>query len=344
MNSTTIAVDVAKTVFEVAVSEHPGQVRERHRFSRERFRRYLSEQPPAAILMEACGSAHDWGRQAQAHGHRVVLLPPHVVRPYVVRNKTDRTDAKGLLEAARNDEACPVPVKSESQQAVAALHRLRSTGLATRTARINTVRGLLREFGIIIPTGARHVVPALQSVLEDVDAGVPSLLRPVLAETVSEIRTLEARLRAAELHLDAVADDKTVVGHLRSIPGIGLLTATALVAAVTDVHRFPSARHFASYLGLTPRERSTGQHRRLGAISKRGDRYLRMLLIHGARAILCHAKMRTAPAPDRLRSWALGLERTRVHNKAAVALANKLARIAWAVWKTGRPYTNVDDT
>ena len=154
MNSTTIAVDVAKAVFEVAVSEHPGQVRERHRFSRERFRRYLGEQPPATILMEACGSAHYWGRQAQGHGHRVTLLPPHVVRPYVPRNKTDRTDAKGLLEAARNDEARPVPVKSESQQAVAALHRLRSTWLATRTARINTVRGLLREFGVIIPTGA----------------------------------------------------------------------------------------------------------------------------------------------------------------------------------------------
>jgi hypothetical protein len=134
MNSTTIAVDVAKAVFEIAVSEHPGQVRERHRFSRERFRRYLGEQPPAAILMEACGSAHYWGRQAQAYGHRVVLLPPHVVRPYVLRNKTDRTDAKGLLEAARNDEACPVPVKSESQQAVAALHPIARMGAGIEDA------------------------------------------------------------------------------------------------------------------------------------------------------------------------------------------------------------------
>jgi transposase len=130
MNSTTIAVDVAKAVFEVAVSEHPGQVRERHRFSREWFRRYLGEQPPATVLMEACGSAHYWGRQAQTRGHHVVLLPPHTVRPYVVRNKTDRPDAKGLLEAVRNDEARPVPIKSETQQAVAALHRLRSTWLA----------------------------------------------------------------------------------------------------------------------------------------------------------------------------------------------------------------------
>jgi transposase len=186
MNSMTIAVDVAKAVFEVAVSEHPGQVQERHRCSRERFRRYLGEQPPATILMEACGSAHYWGRPAQTRGHQVVLLPPHAVRPYVLRNKTDRTDAKGRLEAVRNDEARPVPVKSETQQAVAALHRLRSTWLATRTARINTVRAPLREFGVVIPMGARHVVPTLGTVLEDADAGVPRLLRPVLAEAARE--------------------------------------------------------------------------------------------------------------------------------------------------------------
>jgi len=134
MNGTTIAVDVAKSVFEVAVSDHPGQVRERHRFSRARFRQFIAEQPSATVVMEACGSAHHWPRQAQGHGHRVVLVPPHVARPYVLRNKTDRTDAKGLLEAFRNDDLRPVPVKSETQQALASLHRLRSTWLATRTA------------------------------------------------------------------------------------------------------------------------------------------------------------------------------------------------------------------
>lgn len=339
MNSTTIAVDVAKAVFEVAVSEHPGQVRERHRFSRERFRRYLGEQPPATILMEACGSAHYWGREAQARGHQVVLLPPHAVRPYVLRNKTDRTDAKGILEAARNDAVRPVPVKSVTQQAVAALHRLRSTWVATRTARLNTVRGLLREFGIMLPVGARYVVPGLRSALEDADAPVPSFLRPILAAAAQEIRDLEARIELVERQLEAVAEQMPAVDRLRSIPGIGLLTATALVAAVGNVQRFPSARHFASYLGLTPRERSTGHQRRLGAISKRGDIYVRMLLIHGARAVLWHAKRPAAPVPDRLRAWALQLERIRGHNKAAVALANKLARIAWAVWRSSHPYT-----
>jgi len=341
MNSTTIAVDVAKSVFEVAVSIYPGQVHERHRLSREAFGRFLGAHPPATVLMEACGSAHYWARHAQSHGHRVVLVAPHVVRPYVVRNKTDRTDAKGLLEVFRNEDVQPVPVKSTTQQALAALHRLRSTWLATRTARLNTVRGLLREFGLIIPVGAHHVVPHVRAVLEDVDAGIPGLLRPPLAAAVEEIGELNRRIRAVERQLETAAADTLAVGHLRTIPGIGLLTATALVATVGDVARFPSARHFASYLGLTPREHSSGARRRLGAISKRGDTYLRMLLIHGARAVLWHAKAKAAASPDRLRIWALQLERLRGHNKAAVALANKLARIAWAVWRRGTPFAVV---
>jgi transposase len=337
MNSTTIAIDVAKSVFEVAVSEQPGQVRERQRLSLEQFRRFLTERPAATILMEACGSAHHWARHAQAHGHRAVLLPPHAVRPYVLRNKTYRADAKGLLEACRNEDVHPVPVKSETQQALAALHRLRSTWLATRTARINTIRGLLREFGLLIP-GAHHVLPKVRLLLEDADSGVPGLLRPALAAAVQEIPEIDARIRAVEQQLEAAAAQALSVRQLRTIPGIGLLTATALVAAVGDVQRFPSARHFASYLGLTPREHSTGPRQRHGAISKRGDTYLRMLLIHGARSVLCRAKTRTAPPSDRLRAWAVQVECLRGHNKAAVALANKLARIAWGVWRHGTDY------
>jgi transposase len=341
MNDTTIAVDVAKAVFEVAVSLQPGHVRERHRLSREGFARLLGAQPAATVVMEACGSAHYWGRRAHRQGHEVVLISPHVVRPYVRGNKTDRTDTKGLLEAFRNEEVRAVPVKSETQQALAALHRLRSTWVARRTARLNTVRGLLREFGVVIPVGARQVVPHVRALLEDADAGIPGLLRPALAEAVAEIGELETRLRAVERHLETAAAGSLVVGQLRTVPGIGVLTATALVAAVGDVQRFPSARHFASYLGLTPREHSSGARRHLGAISKRGDTYLRMLLIHGARAVLWHAKRPRALPLDRLRTWALELERLRGHNKAAVALANKLARIAWAVWKHGTGFTTV---
>lgn len=330
--STTIAIDVAKSVFEVALSTRPGRVTKRYRLSRGQFARFLTTQRPATVLMEACGMAHFWGRQAVAQGHRVVLLPPHAVRPYVARNKTDRADATALLEAARNQAIHPVPVKSVIQQTLTALHRLRSAWLATRTARINTVRGVLREFGVTIPVGARHVVPQIAAHLAAEDGPVPTVLRPVLAALMTEIRELEARIRTAEHQLTALATAIPLVARLRTIPGIGLLTATALVAFIGDAHRFPSGRHFASYLGLTPREHSSGLRRRLGAISKRGDTYLRMLLIHGARAVLCHAQ--NATHPGRLQDWALQLQRLRGHNKAAVALANKLARIAWAVWTT----------
>jgi transposase len=342
MHPTTIAVDHAKSVFEVAVSDHPGHIREHHRLSRSRFLPFFAERQPATVLLEACGSAHHWGRRLQDLGHSVVLLPPHAVRPYVARNKTDRADAKGILEAFRNEEIRPVPVKTVDQQTLTALHRLRSTWLASRTARINTARGLLREFGIAIPVGASHLVPSLWALLEDPDANIPHALRAALAEIAKEVRELDGRIRSTENDLAALARHVPAIARLRSVPGIGLLTATALVAFVGDPHRFPSGRHLAGYLGLTPREHSSGSVRRLGRISKRGDPYLRMLLIHGARAVLCHAKK--TDSPDRLRSWALELERLRGHNKAAVALANKLARIAWAVWKHDHDFQTTKET
>lgn len=332
MSATVIAVDVAKSVFEVAVSTRPGRVAERHRLTRPQFARFVALRPAATVLMEACGTAHFWGRHAQAHGHRVVLLPPQAVRPYVPRNKTDRADAKGLLEAARNESIHPVPVKSEAQQALTALHRLRSTWLAARTARLNTVRGLLREFGVAIPIGARRVRPTVAALLADAETTLPAVLHPALQSALEEIGALEGRLREVERQIDSLATVTPAVAALRTIPGVGLLTSTALVAFVGDARRFPSARHFASYLGLTPRESSSGLRRRLGAISKRGDPYLRMLLIHGARSVLAHAKR--AAHPGRLQHWALGIEQRCGHNPAAVALANKLARIVWAVWTT----------
>jgi transposase len=337
MHSTTIAVDLAKSVFEVALSQRPGRVSARRRLSRGQFSRFLAEQAPATVVMEACGTAHFWGREAGSRGHRVVLIPPHAVRPYVLRNKTDGADAKGLLEALRNDDVRPVPVKSVDQHVLAGLHRLRSAWMATRTARLNTLRGLLRELGFTIPIGARQVVPRVTALVSEADSRLPDALRPVLFEVTREIHDLEARVREVERVLETLSRESELLARLRTVPGVGLLTATALVGFVGDVQRFPSGRHFASYLGLTPRESSSGLRRRLGAISKRGDPYLRMLLIHGARSVLLHAKKKTAE-PDRLRSWALGRERARGHNKGAVALANKLARIVWAVWRRDRAY------
>lgn len=336
MQSTTIAVDLAKNVFQVAVSCHPGKVAETHRLTRGELVRFFAERQPAVVLLEACGTAHFWARQLEPLGHRVLLLPPSHVRRYVTRNKTDQADAKALLEAHRNEEIRPVPVKSVAQQTLAALHRLRSAWMADRTARINLVRGVLRELGHPIPVGARHVVPQAWALLESADSEMSDPLRLALTEACLEIRDLETRLQAIEKQLEALAKQTPVVERLRSIPGVGLLTATALVAFVGEVGRFTTCRHFASYLGLTPRERSSGQTRRLGRISKRGDAYLRTLLIHGARAVLWAAKRRQNP--DRLRAWALDIERLRGHNKAAVALANKMARIVWAVWSNDTVY------
>ena len=336
MKDTTISVDVAKSIFELAVSERPGHVRSTHRLPRGRFLGFFVDRAPARVIMEACGSAYFWARKIQQLGHEVVLLPPHAIRPYVQRNKTDRADAKGLLEAMRNEAIHPVPLKTEEQQTLAALHRLRSRWLATRTSRINTVRGILREFGLVMPLGARRVVPTVLAALENADSGVPDALRPALWAACEEIRALESKLRDVETQLEALAEQTPIVERLRTIPGVGLLTATALVSIVGDAQRFRSGRHFASYLGLTPRESSSGLIRRLGAISKRGDTYIRMLLIHGARSTLCHAK--TATAPDRLRTWGLDRQNARGHNKAAVALANKMARIVWAVWRHGTDF------
>src|SRR5262245_10625877 len=336
MKSTTIAVDLAKNVFQVAVSHHPGKVAESHRLSRSQFLRFFAERQPAVVLMEACGTAHFWGRKITGLGHRVLLLPPGHVRPYVRRNKTDQTDTKGLLEAHRNEEIHPVPLKSVAQQTLAGLHRLRSAWMADRTARINLVRGLLRELGFPLPLGAKRVVPRAWAVLDAPDSELPAPLRLTLGAALREIREFETRVTEVEKQLRALAAEMPVVKRLQSIPGIGLLTATALVAFIGDVQRFASCRRFASFLGLTPRERSSGLTRRLGRISKRGDVYLRRLLIHGARSVLLAAKR--AKRPDRLRLWALHLQLTRGHNKAAVALANKMARIVWAVWRHETSY------
>lgn len=342
MQHTTIAVDLAKSVFEVAVSHAPGKVSQRHRLSRKRFRHFLGHQAPATVLMEACGTAHYWAREAQARGHQVRLLPAQDVVPYVRGNKTDRSDTKGILEADRNEDVRPVPVKTAEQQALIALHRIRSTWVATRTGRLNTLRGLLREFGIVIPVGARQVLPQVWAQISDADSALPESLRPVLAEAAREITELEGRIAEVEQQLEGIARHSDVVRRYRSIPGIGLLTATALAGSVGDLERFPSGRHFASSLGLTPREASSGNTRRLGSITKRGDPYLRTLLIHGARSVLHHAKR--SKRPDRLREWAVDRERALGHNKAAVAVANKLARIVWAVSVRETVYENRSTT
>ena len=331
MEATTLAVDLAKSVFQVAVSHRPGKTAETHRLRRHQLSAFFAQRPSSTVVMEACGSAHHWGRKFAAMGHQVRLLPPSQVHPYVRRNKTDSADAKALLEAARNEVIRPVPIKTVEQQILTALHRVRGGWMAERTARINTLRGVFRELGMVIPVGAPRVVPAVALLVEDADSEVPDGLRQTLWEVCREIRELERRIKDVGHQLEALARQFPDYERLLSIPGVGPLTATALLAFVGDARRFPTGRHFASYLGLTPTEHSSGLTRHLGRISKRGDSYLRMLLIHGARSVLFASRRRAEP--ERLRAWAMAIEKRSGFNKAAVALANKLARIIWAVWR-----------
>jgi transposase len=336
VEDTLLAVDLAKDVFEVAVSRRPGRVDASRRLRRDGFLEFFGQQPPATVVMEACGSAHYWARCLRQLGHRVRLLPASQVRPYRRGNKTDKADAKALLEAFRNQDIREVPVKTVAQQAVGVVHRLRSTWLEARTARLNAVRGLLREHGLFIPPGAERVVPQVRVWIADDGVELAAPVRVLLASACEEILDLERRIAEAGRQLEAIAENAPRVRLWTTIPGIGLLCSTALFAFVGDPARFRSARHFASYLGLTPRERSSGNRRRLGRISKRGDAYVRHLLIHGARALLGAA--RRARRPDRLRTWALDLAARTHFNKATCALANKIARIAWAVSRQQREY------
>lgn len=336
MEATTVAIDLAKDVFEVALANRAGRIVERKRLTRRAFERFLEAVAPGtAVVMEACGTAHYWGRRCQERGLSVRLLPPQYVRPYVRRNKTDRTDTEALLEADRCGGLKPVAVKSVEQQTLLALHRVRAQWQGTRVARINMVRGLLREQGLPIPLGASTVLTRVARILEDAETTLPELLRSTVRLLVEEIRALEARIAQIDQQLTQVARSNAVAVRLQQIPGVGVLTATAMVGAVPHIHAFRRGREFASWLGLTPREHSTGGRRLLGGISKRGDGYLRCLLTHGARVVLYNAQKRIRVTPERataFQRWAAILAVRRGPNKAAIAVANKLARIIWAVW------------
>jgi len=342
MDATTVGVDLAKNVFEIALANERGHIVERQRLNRARFDRFFINRPACRIVMEACGSAHHHARRLSSQGHDVVLLPAQYARAYVRRNKTDAADAAALIEASRCPDIRPVPIKSVDQQALQQLHRLRSQWMTARTARLNFLRGSLREFGVCVPVGARRAIQAVRDTLTHPLCPVPALLHSSLLELLAEIDSLEQRCKHIDHELARIMADDPVVERLLKIPGIGPLTATALRASVVDVQRFPSARHFASWVGLTSREHSSGERRRLGRISKQGDPYLRTLLIHGARAVLLAARgaHRRGVPLDRLRSWALDVQERRGHNKAAVALANKLARIVWATWRYEREFSS----
>ena len=347
MDATTVAVDLAKNVFELVACDAQWRVTGRARLTRGQFERWFDNRAVTRVVMEACGSAHFWARSLQARGIEVILLPPRYVRPYVKRNKTDAADAAALLEALRCADIQPVRIKSIEQQALQALHRTRSLWVATRTARINALRGFCREFGLDLSVGARVGVEQIARLLADPGSAVPTLLRETLKMLLEEVRLLEQRITQLERQLGACAQQSPACEQLLSVPGIGLITATAMAAATGgQVAHFRSARHFSSWFGLTPKEHSSGSSRHLGRISKRGDRYLRMLLTHGARSLLRAATVtqRCGKPLDPLRSWALSVQARTHRNKAVCALANKLARICYATLRDAAPYHGIRTT
>jgi transposase len=340
MSTVTIAVDLAKHIFELAMTTRLGVIQERKRLSRGQFEQFWSKRAPCRVVMAACARSHYWGRTLRARGFEVVLLPAHYVKPYRRRNKTDRADCEAILEAARCSGIHPVAIKSEDQQALLALHSVRSQWQHTRTARINVMRGLLHEFGVMAPSGSKRFLNELHRLVANKEECLPPRVRRTLMVLWEEVRALEERMETLESELEEVALEQPEIRALRQIPGIGLLTATALFASVSDIHAFRSGRQLSCWLGLTPRESSSGGRRRLGRISKQGDAYLRMLLIHGARAALTAARRAEAAGKPltELQAWSLRRANSSHANKASVALANKLTRIAWAVWYHDRVF------
>lgn len=340
MHAKTVAIDLAKEIFELAFADEAGRVIERKRLSRKAFLRVMDQRPALRVLMEACGSAHHWGRRFQRQGHEVRLIPARDVRPDVRGNKTDRHDVAGILEADRCAQIASVPVKAPEQPGIQALHRLREHLKSERTATINLLRGVLREFGVVIPVGSAKVSTAVLEALEDGDNDLPMALRHGLDEPRQRLTQGQADRRGLEQRLEEFAARDVAVQRYRSVPGVGVLTATALRAGAGDLSRFRSGRQLSAWLGLTPREHSSGEKRRLGRLTKRGDTSLRTLLIHGARAVLQAArlKQRRGQPLNPLQSWALDVHGRQGHNKAACALANKLARRLWAMEHHGKAF------
>lgn len=334
MHATTIAVDLAKSVFQVSVANRSDRIVSRRRLTRTQFEQFIAQQSPATVIMKACATANYWSQYASAHGHRTKLLHPFYVKPYVRRNKTDAADADALIRAHRDPHLLPVPTKQPEQQALQLLHRMRQQFISTRTARINLARATLAEFGI---SSTRGVASKLAEHTEQ----LPDMICSTYKDVLMEISALKKRVDQIDKQLSSLANNHAIAQHLMTIPGIGVITATALIAAVPEIQVFKRARQFAAWLGLTPREHSSGNKRRLGAISKQGDTYLRVLLVHGARSALQQAHRQNSKDPDTLTAiqrWALSLDASKPRNVATIALANKMARLIWVSWIEQRAY------
>ena len=324
MQITTIGLDLAKHVFQVHGVDAAGNVLVRKRLRRSQMTAFFARLPRCLVGMEACATAHFWARELRALGHEVRLMPPQYVKPYVRRGKNDAADAAAICEAVSRPSMRFVAVKSEQQQATLMVHRARELLVRERTQLINALRGHRAEFGVIEPQGAWHVTRLLAR-MADAGSGVPELARRVIDLLALQLAEVGRRIDALEAEIAAHHKVDAVSRRLATIPGIGPLIATAIAATVADPAAFRSGREFAAWLGLVPRQNSTGGRQRLGRISRQGDRYLRRLLIIGAQSVLRGAKLAKSDP------WLQGLLAKRPRLVVAVALANKTARVAWAV-------------
>ena len=331
---TRMGIDLGKNDFHVCAMDRRGRVLMTKQFTRRGLEKFVRAQQPCLVGMEACGGAHHWARMLRALGHDARLMSAQFVRAYVKSNKNDWRDAEAICEAVGRPTMRYVPVKTVEQQSVQHLHRARSRAVSERTALANQIRGFLFEYGLVVRQGIRALRRRVPEILEDAENGLALSMRELLVRECEELVHLDERVKEFDAQLDALARDDQRCRRLQTIPGIGPKVASALVAAAGDAKEFGTGREFAAWLGLTPRQRSTGGRTVLGGISKRGDRYLRSLLIHGARAALRAAAKRE----DRRSRWAVSVHARRGANIAAVALANKNARTAWALLRREHDY------
>jgi len=327
----TIGLDLAKHVFQVHGVDECGGAIVRRRLRRSEVLKYFARLEPTIVGMEACSTSHYWARELRALGHAVRLMPAQYVKPYVKRQKNDAADAAAICEAVSRPSMRFVPVKTAEQQATLMLHRARDLLVRQRTMLINSLRAHLAEFGVIEARGPSRIVP-LAALIESGDAPVPELARRALLPLIAQLRASETQIDALDAEILSWHQASDTSRRLATIPGIGPVIASALAASVPDASAFASGRQFAAWLGLVPRQSSTGGKPRLGRISKQGDANLRRLLIIGAQSVLRWAR------PGKSSAWIIALLGRRPRKVAAVALANKMARIAWALMARGERY------
>ena len=336
MKLSRVGVDLAKNVFQLHGVDRHGKAVWKRRLSRGKWLHALLHQvePGCEIGMEACGGAHHWARQLQRRGFTVRLIPPQFVKPYVKSNKNDANDAEAICEAMSRPHMRFVTVKSVAQQDIQATHRIRSELLSQRTAKANQIRGLVAEYGLVAPLTLCALRVAVPEWLEDADNGLTDHFRSLLHGVWLDLVALDDRVLELDRDIARLANSNGVTKRLQQLRGVGPMVATALVATVGDGKQYHKGRQMAASLGLTPRQCSSGDKHRLLGITKRGDVYLRTLLIHGARAVVSQARHKD----DRLSRWVTGIAQRRHPNVAAVALANKTARMAWAMLRNETDY------